>query len=126
MTEKSKSPLTFNNFSTNSTTYNLSPSSKVHYDLFTKLKFKQFTNIFKILDQDEDGMINHINSSIRNIPSKVAKLLKPIFGKMEDQMKNYSLQQFVNECDEIFKVSYFLTIEIDVFRKKTPDKFQQT
>lgn len=94
------------NFSTNRMNTNNSPSSKVHYDLFTKLKMRQFTNIFKLLDQDKDGMINQINATMRNVPTQIIKILKPIFSKMEEEMKNYSLQEFVEECDEVFKVRF--------------------
>jgi hypothetical protein len=83
---------------------NVSPSNKVHYDLFTKLKMKQFTTIFKLLDQDKDGLINQINASTKNVPTQIIKILKPIFSKMEEEMKKYNLQQFVEECDEVFKV----------------------
>ncbi len=101
---KNKSPLRFSNFSTNRMNTNNSPSNNVHNDLFTKLKMRQFSLIFKLLDQDKDGLINNLKISTKNVPTQIIKILKPILTRLEEEMKEYNLKQFVEECDEVFKV----------------------
>jgi hypothetical protein len=97
---------------------NLSPKNNNSFDLYSKLKIKQFTNIFKLLDQDEDGWITHINACVKNIPIQILRILQPIFIQMEEGLKNYGLREFLEDCEEIFKVNMNLSKKCSYLEKK--------
>ena len=54
--------------------------------LFNKAKLKRFTDIFKILDSDGDGVISPKYMSAHKIMAldmNLLKIMKPIFDRME-------------------------------------------
>lgn len=116
-----KSPL-FNYSNYDNTNSNFSPKHNTSYDLYSKLKIKQFTQIFSLLDQDEDGVITHINAAVRMVPIQILKILRPIFVRMEEGVKNYDLNEFLEDCEEIFKKSSYLEKKVLINFNKFYDK----
>ena len=87
-------------------TCNFSPKSHQNYDIYDKMKIKQFTKIFKLLDQDEDGKITDINAAVKNIPIQILKIIKPIITQMEEDLLEFDMVLFIEECCKIFNVFY--------------------
>ena len=65
---------------------------------------KIFLNIFKDLDTDNDNLLLSSNININNIPKNIAKILKPILNKIQNNNINQIITQetFLNLMSQLF------------------------
>jgi len=93
----------------------VSVSPKIKYvndNMFHQIKIKQFIKIFKLLDQDEDGYISSFNAALTNIPYQILKILGRLVIKLKTDNINMSIEEFVEECNNIFAKCTFLEKKI--------------
>ncbi|MCQ2819635.1 MAG: hypothetical protein MJ252_20415 [archaeon] len=73
--------------------------------ILSNLYIKAFTTIFKILDEDQDGLISPISitKSFKSLPQNVRKILDPIISELKEG--NYTLNQneFIVALCELYK-----------------------
>lgn len=74
-------------------------------ELYSKKKVEQFEKIFRLLDQDEDGVISSLNITVKNLPQQIVRIINPIIQLLKEDNIKLTLVEFVKECDYLFEVS---------------------
>lgn len=74
--------------------------------LYNQNKISQFKKIFRLLDQDEDGIITHFSVSIKNLPEKLRESINPILTLLKHDQIKLDQEGFLKECDYLFNVIF--------------------
>lgn len=70
--------------------------------IYEKLKIKAFSNIFTILDTDNDDYIDEFNINLDGICENILKIIYPIVGKVLEQKENYNQIEFCLAMNQLF------------------------
>jgi Ca2+-binding EF-hand superfamily protein len=89
------------NFKKNSNIVHTTNSTEIMYN---KKKLDQFEKIFRLLDQDEDGVISTLNITVKNLPQQIVRILNPIIQLLKEDNIRLSLVEFIKECEYLFEV----------------------
>ena len=104
-----------NEFKKNS---NLVHTKEKSEQIFQLKKMKTFKRIFSILDSDEDKEISIFSMALNRIPFKIKSIIQPIINKLKEENCVISESEFLEFCEQIFEVCYFLfriqTLKIDI------------
>ena len=75
-------------------------------EILQRKKNEIFKNIFRCFDVDEDGLISIFTIDSKKIPSDIYQIIKPIIEELKEYQGSITENEFVNECNLLFEVSY--------------------
>ena len=84
------------------TNYNVYTSSKSN-DIVDQKKTNIAKELFKLLDNDEDGIISRVYVDTRRIPKDVLQLILPIINEMKNENETLTEHEFVNSCLHLYQ-----------------------
>ena len=70
---------------------------------YNTLRYKIFTTIFQILDQDRDGIISSNSINIKYVHPQILAIIKPILVQMDEQEKELTEEDFIYLCDDLYR-----------------------
>jgi hypothetical protein len=70
--------------------------------LFNDFKAKQFSQIFKKLDSNGDGKINHLDFQDSQLDLKILELLDPVLRILEKNQNFMDFNEFSEKMDEVY------------------------
>ena len=78
---------------------NVNESSNV---LIENKKLSAFKKIFSLLDSDQDGFINSISMTKKNLPNKVKDILSPIFSWLQSEKESINEEDFISIMEQFY------------------------
>ena len=74
------------------------------YKILEKLKWDCFKLLFKLLDSDQDDIINKITMDLRRIPKPIITILDPLFQEIRQCNESKNEAEFIQELNYLFEV----------------------
>lgn len=68
-----------------------------------KMRKNGFTMVFRMLDSDNDGMVNFNSIKPEKLPKEIVRTFMPIFKEMEEMGCSLNLEEFVDAANNLFK-----------------------
>ena len=84
------------------TNYNVYTSNKSN-DIVDQKKANIAKELFKLLDNDEDGIISRVYVDTRKIPKDILQLILPIINEMKNENETLTEHEFVNSCLHLYQ-----------------------
>lgn len=75
-------------------------------EILQRKKNEIFKSIFRCFDVDEDGLISIFTIDCKKIPNDIYQIIKPIIEELKEYQGSITENEFVNECNILFDVSY--------------------
>lgn len=69
-------------------------------------KITKFTEIFKLLDSDEDNEISKHRIATTELPADIIDYLSPIFNELDQLDEGIDLNEFVDAAMRLYDVSF--------------------
>lgn len=96
----------------------INQNSTTNDSLYNKKKVEQFEKIFKLLDQDEDGLISSLNITLKNIPQQLVRIINPIIQLLKEDNIKLNCMEFIKECEYLFEVNIISKRIYPIWRRK--------
>ena len=97
----------------------ITQNSSSNEAMYNKKKVEQFEKIFKLLDQDEDGLISSLNITVKNIPQQLVRIINPIIQLLKEDNIRLNCMEFIKECEYLFEVIFNSSRIYPIWRRKT-------
>ena len=92
-------------------------------DILKRKKENVFKQIFRLLDQDEDGFITRVYVDTRKVDKEVLEIIMPIIRKLRLEDEMMSEKDFVSACEKLYDTLMVkernTILSFDVTRKNT-------
>ena len=85
---------------------NMKKMSDNSNEILQRKKNEIFKRIFRCFDVDEDGLISIFTIDTKKIPNDIYQIIKPIIEELKEYQGSITENEFVNECNILFDVSY--------------------
>ena len=103
------------------TNYNVYTTVKSN-DIIQQKKMTIARDLFKLLDNDEDGIISRIYVDTRKISKDILKLILPIIKELKNENETLTENEFVNACLHLYQYLNYqekkLFLSADQYHKK--------
>ena len=64
---------------------------------------KAFSNLFNILDSDQDDLITSVSININNIPENIYKIIEPLLIELKEDNQTLNQDEFIKAMNKLFE-----------------------
>ena len=64
---------------------------------------KAFSNLFNILDSDQDDLITSVSINLNNIPEKIIKIIQPLLIELKEDNQTLNQDEFIKAMNKLFE-----------------------
>ena len=64
---------------------------------------KAFSNLFNILDSDQDDLITSVSININNIPENIYKIIEPLLIELKEDIQTLNQDEFIKAMNKLFE-----------------------
>ena len=64
---------------------------------------KAFSNLFNILDSDQDNLITSVSINLNNIPEKIIKIIEPLLIELKEDNQTLNQDEFIKAMNKLFE-----------------------
>ena len=78
--------------------------SKIISDkLINESNRKAFSNLFNVLDSDQDDLITSVSINLNNIPEKIIKIIQPLLIELKEDNQTLNQDEFIKAMNKLFE-----------------------
>ena len=78
--------------------------SKIISDkLINESNRKAFSNLFNVLDSDQDDLITNVSINLNNVPQKIIKIIRPLLIELKEDNQTLNQVEFIKAMNKLFE-----------------------
>ena len=78
--------------------------SKIISDkLINESNRKAFSNLFNVLDSDQDDLITSVSINLNNVPQKILKIIEPLLIELKEDNQTLNQDEFIKAMNKLFE-----------------------
>ena len=78
--------------------------SKIISDkLINESNRKAFSNLFNVLDSDQDDLITNVSINLNNVPQKIIKIIRPLLIELKEDNQTLNQVEFIKAMSKLFE-----------------------
>ena len=90
------------------TQFNVNSSSSNNHKIIDRVNCEAFSNLFKVLDSDEDGVISQMHMNTKKLSPEVYRIIEPIINEIKEENQKLEESDFVDAmCNLYDDIRYY-------------------
>ena len=78
-------------------------SKKISDKLINESNRKAFSNLFNVLDSDQDDLITSVSINLNNVPQKILKIIEPLLIELKEDNQTLNQDEFIKAMNKLFE-----------------------